>query len=253
VCAAGIKGAAAKALIDNAESALKNMGFQRTLLGMGADAIIKVHGEQLGTLRLSQVVDATREMLGQGFDQLVKTVESQSPKVSAELAVCFSSATTLFGVQGLFSNFGPMTKFHDLEGQSAAVLQVCAPTFTMTPTCKDGVAGLKLEEGGRSGFFPLSTFLTQADALINLAATPQGAIVGSLASCQQRGLLLAILSYAAKVPGILNGRHTYAGLKTVDSSFSRAATEQVSELYNALDAKFRVVYGDGTHQAILTT
>jgi hypothetical protein len=66
-------------------------------------------------------------------------------------------------------------------------------------------------------------------------------------------LLLAILSYAAKVPGILNGRHTYAGLKTVDSSFTRAATEQVSELYNALDAKFRAVYGDGTHQAILAT
>jgi len=164
-----------------------------------------------------------------------------------------SNSIAFNGVQGVFSNFGPTAKFHDLEGQAAAVLQICAPGFKMTPAVFNEVPGLLLKQGGREGFYPLRVFADQSDGIVHIYQNPQLRLLGSLGACQQRGLSLAILSYPARAPEILNLRHLLGGLTAPDGPWNSDATHQTAELYNAIDAKCRPEYGSGIHDAILGT
>jgi hypothetical protein len=253
VAQAGIRGAAAVALVSQAGNALRNRGLQASLLGMGVNALVQVHTERLVGVTLAQVADNVRGLAPAEIERIAKYVAAPTLRDSLELFVCMSNGLTLSGFQGLFSNFGPIAKFHDLEAQSAATLRVAAPSFSMTPSMQDGVAGLTLQEGQRTGFYPLRALLRESDGVLKLAENPQAQIIGSLISCQQRGLLLAILCYAAGVPGLLNSRHTEGKLKACDSSWTPEGTRQVAELYNALDEKWRPTYREGIHQALLGT
>jgi len=251
VVSAGIHGAADEALIGQAGQALRNRGLQLSLYQMAVETLVQIHSERIVGTPLSAVAAELKLSVGPEIERLANNVIAPSPQDVLELFVCMSNSIALNGVQGVFSNFAPIAKFHDLEGRAAAVLKICAPGFKMTPAVLNEVPGLLLKQGGREGFYPLRVFADQSDGIVHIYQNPQLRLLGSLGACQQRGLLLAILSYVAKAPEILSARHLLGGLTAPDEPWNSDATRQTAELYNALEAKWRPVYGSGIHDEIL--